>query len=52
LLPGLDLFFREQLGIPVRLAADPQRTVVRGAAICVEHLAQWKDSLETSDGNV
>ena len=52
LLPGLDLFFREQLGIPVRLAADPQRAVVRGAAICVEHLAQWKDSLETSDGNV
>lgn len=52
LLPGLDLFFREQLGIPVRVAADPQRTVVRGAAICVEHLAQWKDSLETSDGSV
>lgn len=52
LLPGLDLFFREQLGIPVRIAADPQRTVVRGTAICVEHLKEWKDSLETSDGSL
>lgn len=52
LLPGLDLFFREQLGIPVRVAADPQRTVVRGTAICVEHLKEWKDSLDTGDGSV
>lgn len=52
LLPGLDLFFREQLGIPVRVAQDPQRTVVRGAAICVEHLKEWKDRLESSDGAV
>ncbi|MCX7392698.1 MAG: rod shape-determining protein [Planctomycetales bacterium] len=52
LLPGLDLYFREQLGIPVRVASDPQRAVVRGAAICVEHLDQWKESLETSDENV
>ena len=51
LLPGLDLFFREQLGIPVRVATDPQRTVVRGASICVEHLREWKSSLETSDGS-
>lgn len=50
LLPGLDLFFREQLGIPVRVAADPQRTVIRGASICAEHLREWKDSLESSDG--
>lgn len=50
LLPGLDLFFREQLGIPVRVAADPQRTVIRGAAICIEHLREWKDSLDTGDG--
>ena len=49
LLPGLPLFFQEQLGIPVRVANDPQRTVVRGAAICLEHLSQWKDSLETNN---
>ena len=49
LMPGLPLYFREQLGIPVRVAKDPQKTVVRGAAICVEHLHQWKDSLETNN---
>lgn len=49
LLPGLPLLLQEQLGIPVRVAKDPLRAVVRGAAICIEHLAQWKDGLETSN---
>ena len=48
LLPGLDLFFQEQLGIPARCAADPPRTVVQGLTICVEHLAQWKTSLDAA----
>ncbi|WP_029246782.1 rod shape-determining protein [Schlesneria paludicola] len=52
LLPGLSLLFQEQLGIPVRVAKDPLRAVVRGAAICIEHLAQWKDGLETSNRNL
>ncbi len=52
LLRGLDLFLQEQLGIPVRVAADPQRSVVRGAAICVEHLDQWKASLEAGAGDL
>ena len=47
LLPGLDQFFHERLGIPVRIAQDPQRTVIRGAAICAEHLDRWRDSLDT-----
>lgn len=51
LLPGLDQYFREHLGIPVRVAADPQRTVIRGAAVCVEHLHEWKESLETGEGS-
>lgn len=52
LLRGLDLFLQEQLGIPVRVAADPQRAVVRGAAICVEHLDQWKATLEAGAGDL
>ena len=52
LLPGLPQFFQEQLGIPVRVANDPLRTVVLGAAICIEHLSQWKDSLETNNRNL
>jgi rod shape-determining protein MreB and related proteins len=46
LLRNLDLLMNEQLGIPVRAAEDPLRTVARGTAICLEHLAQWRDSLD------
>lgn len=46
LLSGLDLFFQERLGVPVRIAADPQRTVIRGATICAEHLDRWRDALD------
>lgn len=47
-LPGLDLLFQEQLGIPARPTADPERTVVQGLSICVEHLKQWKTSLDAA----
>lgn len=46
LLRGLDELFAEQLGIPVRVTADPLTTVARGTAICLEHLSQWRDSLD------
>ncbi len=48
LLPGLELFFQEQLGIPARRAADPLRTVIQGITICVEHLSQWKNNLDAA----
>jgi len=47
LLPGLDVLFQERLGIPVRVASDPQRTVIRGAMICTEHLERWRESFES-----
>jgi rod shape-determining protein MreB len=52
LLRGLDLLMNEQLGIPVRVTDDPLRTVVRGTAICLEHLAQWRDSLDAGDSDI
>jgi rod shape-determining protein MreB len=52
LLRGLDLLMNEQLGIPVRVTDDPLTTVARGTAICLEHLAQWRDSLDNGHGNV
>ena len=52
LLRGLSTYLNEQLGIPVRVADDPLTTVARGTAICLEHLAHWRDSLETSDRDV
>ncbi len=52
LLRGIDQFMNEQLGIPVRVTEDPLTTVARGTAICLEHLSQWRDSLDSGDGDV
>ncbi|MCA9099153.1 MAG: rod shape-determining protein [Planctomycetaceae bacterium] len=49
LLRGLDLLMSEQLGVPVRVSEDPLTSVARGTAICLEHLNEWKSTLETSD---
>jgi len=46
LLRGLDQLMNEQLGIPVRVADDPLTTVARGTAICLDHLSQWRHSLD------
>ena len=52
LLRGIDQFMNEQLGIPVRVTDDPLTTVARGTAICLEHLSQWRDSLDDGNGDV
>jgi rod shape-determining protein MreB len=39
LLPGLDVRLRHELGVPVRVADDPLRAVVRGSGRCVEEFA-------------
>jgi rod shape-determining protein MreB len=49
LLRGLDVYLSEQLNVPVRVDADPLTTVARGAAICLDHLAEWRDSLDAGD---
>ena len=51
LLRGLDELFNEQLGIPVRVDDDPLRSVARGTAICLDHLPQWRDSMDSGDGD-
>jgi rod shape-determining protein MreB len=50
LIRGLDDLMREQLGIPIQIADDPLTTVARGTAVCLEHLEQWRESLE-AEGN-
>ncbi len=52
LLRGLDQYMNEQLGIPVRVADDPLTTVARGTAICLEHLSQWRERLDSGDGDL
>lgn len=46
-LRGLDLYLREQIGIPVRRDHDPERASIRGALICLEHFDLWRESLVT-----
>lgn len=52
LLRGLDLLMSEQLNVPVRVAEDPLTTVARGTAICLDHLSEWRASLDRGDGEV
>lgn len=47
LLRNSDHFFREHLGIPVRIDPQPLTTVARGTAICLEHLQHWRRSFQT-----
>lgn len=52
LLRGLDQLLSEQLNVPVRVADDPLTIVARGTAICLDHLADWRDSLDAGDAPV
>jgi rod shape-determining protein MreB len=52
LVRGIDRFLAEQTGLPVRVAPDPQSAVAKGAQICLEHLADWRGTLEAGDDDV
>ncbi len=52
LLRRIDRFVSEQTGLPVRVAAEPLVSVVDGMLICLEHLDQWRPTLESSDDDV
>ena len=52
LLRRIDRFVSEQTGLPVRVAAEPLASVVDGMLICLEHLDQWRPTLESSDDDV
>ena len=52
LLRGLDRLMNEQLGIPVGVADRPLTTVARGTSICLDHLSQWRDSLDSGDREI
>ena len=52
LLRGIDRFIAEQTGLPVRVVQEPLSTVANGTLICLEHLDQWRSTLESSDDDV
>lgn len=47
MLRNSEEFFREHLGIPVRIDDEPLTTVARGTAICLEHLQHWRRRFQT-----
>ncbi|HMN40875.1 MAG TPA: rod shape-determining protein [Phycisphaerales bacterium] len=46
LLRGLGMIVSNATGLPVKLAEDPLTCVARGTAIYLEHLEEWKITLE------
>lgn len=52
LLRGIDRFFAEQTGLPVRVAPEPRWTVAKGMLACMEHLDRWRPTLRSSDDDV
>jgi rod shape-determining protein MreB len=49
---GLDRFVTEQTGLPARVAVDALSAVAKGTLICLEHLGQWRKTLQSSDEDV
>ena len=47
LLRGIDRYLSQHIGVPVRVAESPRTTVTRGAMICLDHLEQWQDRLQS-----
>jgi rod shape-determining protein MreB len=52
LLRGLDRFITQQTGLPARVSPDAMSAVARGSLVCLEHLEQWRGTLESSDDDV
>jgi rod shape-determining protein MreB len=47
LLRGLDIVLKNATGLESRLADDPLTCVARGTAIFLEHVEDWKQTLES-----
>jgi len=52
LLRGLDRLISEQTGLPARVSPDALSAVAKGTLVCLEHLPQWRKTLESSDDDV
>ena len=47
LLRGIDTVISEATGLDCRIAEDPLTCVARGTAIYLEHLEEWKQTMES-----
>ena len=50
LLRSLDVVISDATGLDCRIAEDPLTCVARGTAIYLEHLEDWKDTMESGFG--
>lgn len=51
LLRGLDKVVAEATGLDVTIVEDPLTCVARGTSVYLEHLASWKDTMESDAGD-
>ncbi len=52
LLQRIDRYITEQTGLPVRITPEPLTAVAQGLLICMEHFAQWRRWLQSSEEDV
>ena len=52
LLRGLDEVMNQATGLDVKLADDPLSCVARGTAVYLEHLADWKGTMESDEDDM
>lgn len=52
LLRGMDQFVTEHSGLPARVSPDALTAVAKGALVCLEHLPEWRGTLESSDDDL
>ena len=51
-LAGLDQYLNSQTGLAVRRVPHPERAVVQGLLIGLEHLSEFRAAMESSDDDV
>jgi rod shape-determining protein MreB len=49
LLRGIDTVLSNATGLDVRVAEDPLSCVARGTAVYLEHIEDWKDTMESEE---
>ena len=52
MLRGLDEVIEQTTGLRVAVADDPMTCVARGTSIFLEHLNEWKDTMESAEDAV
>jgi rod shape-determining protein MreB len=48
----LDQVISQTTGLKVKVADDPLTCVARGTSIFLEHLNEWKDTMESDEDDV